>query len=67
MKLRRCDYSEVDRIFCRMKLWRVKKKAVIGLKVNNQEKGFQGRSFTVLSTIDIDTNTRNDVVYNTGV
>jgi hypothetical protein len=44
-----------------------KNKAVIGLKVNNREKGFQGKWFTVLLTNDIDANTRNDVVYNIGV
>lgn len=50
-----------------MKLWRGKYKVVISLEVNNREKGFQGKWFTVLPTNDIDTNTRNDVVYHTGV
>jgi len=45
-----------------MKLWRGRSKVVIDLKVNNREKGFQGKWFRLLSTNDIDTNTRNDVV-----
>lgn len=66
MKLRPCDCSEWTGYF-RMKLWRGENKAVVGLKVNNREKGFQGKWFTVVSTYDIDINTQNDVVYNTGV
>lgn len=67
MKFRPCDCSEVDRVSVRMKLWRGRNKVVIGLKVNNRENGFQGKWFTVLSTNDIYTNTRDDVVCNTGV
>jgi hypothetical protein len=60
----------VDKIFFFffIKLSRGKNKDVIGLKVNNREKGFQGKRFTVISTKDIvTTNRRNDIVYNTGV
>jgi hypothetical protein len=42
----------------------VENKAVIGLKVNNREKGLQGKWFTILSTKDIDRNTGNEMVYN---
>jgi hypothetical protein len=67
--VRPCDCSEVDKIFLFsiMKLSRGKSKDVIGLKVNNREKGFQGKWFTFISTNDIVTNRRNDVVYSTGV